>query len=621
MRKNLGIVPWVFLCLDACLILGCNATNSHLVAPSVTPLQAVLLPGQTVQFSASKNGASILNAQWSVNNIVGGTPATGIITAAGFYTAPANAGAKRVEVSVTDPSDKLTGTSSVVLFDQNHIEPGVISPSRNPQVALYALTLPMGASMQVEFGTTTGYGLTTWTRPAPDAGGVMAMFVAGMRGFTTYHMRGNIVLPDGTKVFDADHTFTTGGLSAARRPHVTVNAPGGLAPGPGIELLDMVGNVPPSGPVMTAAYDLEGNLIWYTELPDAPDVDYTFPIKLLPNGNFLLIYTGNAAANGIREINLAGDVVSQFTGFQVEQALQQGNFETDSVWLHHDILPLPNGHLILLASTNKTFADLPGFPGNTLVPGDVLIEVDETFKPVWFWSTFDHLDINHHPFDFPDWTHANAVLYSPDDGNLILSMRNQNWVVKIDYRDGKGTGDILWRLGPDGDFVITGGTLADFNYGQHYPNLVAGKSAGVFPLMMFDNGNDRFVDAKGTKCGRPGTPACYSRPVLFQLDENANTAQIAWQYKLPAFSACCGSVGILSNGNAEYDIALSGLPPQISTIQEVTMETTPQLVWEMDVTGQLVYRGFRIPSLYPGVEWTPEAVTQANAKPAESRNP
>ena len=29
---------------------------------------------------------------------------------------------------------------------------------------------------------------------------------------------------------------------------------------------------------------------------------------------------------------------------------------------------------------------------------------------------------------FPDWTHTNAVLYSPDDGNLIVSMRHQNWI-------------------------------------------------------------------------------------------------------------------------------------------------------------------------------------------------
>jgi len=54
----------------------------------------------------------------------------------------------------------------------------------------------------------------------------------------------------------------------------------------------------------------------------------------------------------------------------------------------------------------------------------------------------------------------------------------------------------------------------------------------------------------------------------------------------------------------------------ISRIQEVTMDSNPQLVWQMDVTGdygQLVYRGFRLPSLYPGVEWTQSAIATANA--------
>ena len=50
----------------------------------------------------------------------------------------------------------------------------------------------------------------------------------------------------------------------------------------------------------------------------------------------------------------------------------------------------------------------------------------------------------------PDWTHTNAIIYSADDGNLIISIRHQNWLVKIDYNNGAGTGDILWHLGLSG---------------------------------------------------------------------------------------------------------------------------------------------------------------------------
>ena len=64
----------------------------------------------------------------------------------------------------------------------------------------------------------------------------------------------------------------------------------------------------------------------------------------------------------------------------------------------------------------------------------------------------------------------------------------------------------------------------------------------------------------------------------------------------------------LSNGNLEYDVAFNLFTPGVSTFQEVTQEQTPQLLWQMNITGQLAYRGFRIPSLYPGVEWTQAAI-------------
>jgi hypothetical protein len=87
------------------------------------------------------------------------------------------------------------------------------------------------------------------------------------------------------------------------------------------------------------------------------------------------------------------------------------------------------------------------------------------------------------------------------------------------------------------------------------------------------------------------------------LDENAKTAQILWQYELPVFSDCCGRINVLGNGNAEYDIAVFLASRFSSRIQEVTQETVPWLVRQMDLNGQVAYRAFRISSLYPGVEW------------------
>jgi arylsulfate sulfotransferase len=483
------------------------------------------------------------------------------------------------------------------------IQGGVVTPTPNPQVARYTIAPPHGATVTIDFGTDTTYGLKTWAVPAPLDGSRVSILVAGMRAFTTYHMRARMNLPDGSQSFDSDHVFNTGGLPTERIPEVVVTRPDGLDPSPGIELIDAFDvsqePIPSAEKVTASAFDLEGNLVWFYDVDDAGELDTPFPIKLLPNGDFLLVVTGGF--NGIREIDLAGETVSQFSVGDVNQALSRAGFQLAIGALHHDILPLPNGHLILLANTFQSFTNLSGFPGTTQVTGDALIDLDRSRTPVWVWSTFDHLDVNHHPFGLPDWTHANAIIDSPDDGSLILSMRNQDWVIKINYRDGAGDGSILWRLGPNGDFVTPGGSPSDFNYAQHYPVLTGAKSSGVFPLMLFDNGNSRIVDSNGTACGSPGAASCYSRPVLFQLDETSKTAQILWQDKLSLFSGCCGSINTLENGDAEFDIALAPIQPSGSRIQEVTQELVPRLVWQMDVIGQLAYRAFRMPSLYPPV--------------------
>jgi arylsulfate sulfotransferase len=52
-----------------------------------------------------------------------------------------------------------------------------------------------------------------------------------------------------------------------------------------------------------------------------------------------------------------------------------------------------------------------------------------------------------HEGKHPWRTHANAVLYSKDHGNILISMRHENIVDKMDYEDGKGTGGVIWRLG------------------------------------------------------------------------------------------------------------------------------------------------------------------------------
>ena len=158
----------------------------------------------------------------------------------------------------------------------------------------------------------------------------------------------------------------------------------------------------------------------------------------------------------MREVDLAGRTVREITADQLNVALRAAGYPLQIASVHHEVIRRSNGHWILLVNEYRDFQDLPGHPGKTSVLGDALVDLDTNNQPVWVWRAFDHLDINRQPIWFPDWTHANAIVYTAD-GNLLLSMRHQSWVIKIDYANGTGTGDVLWRLGADGDFAIEGG--------------------------------------------------------------------------------------------------------------------------------------------------------------------
>lgn len=81
------------------------------------------------------------------------------------------------------------------------------------------------------------------------------------------------------------------------------------------------------------------------------------------------------------------------------------------------------------------------------------------------------------------------------------------------------------------------------------------------------------------------------------------TAQFALHLTAPAYSFFGGNSALLKNGNLEY-CESAGLPgPVTGHIYEVTNNSSATTVWEMVVNGAYAYRGQRIPSMYPGVQW------------------
>jgi arylsulfate sulfotransferase len=612
-----------------CLLSGCASSLSPVVSPS----EAVVSAGQTAQFTASVNGVPGSGLTWMVNGIPGGSATIGTISPNGLYTAPLSLPAQPVNVTATPTINVLVDQPSqpalVQFFNPSKPSLGYVANTGNPLVASYTILAPQGASVEVQFGASTNYGLNTWTQPAPEDGGPVTILVAGMRASSKYHMQALIHLPDGTQVSDGDHTFTTGALPAPP-PNITVQQTSGTTPAPGVEMLCL--DLQNGGSNLTGVVtDLSGNVIWYYDFGGVglwPE-----PMKLLPNGHILMVVdpetTGGSASpsapnlsttNEIREIDLAGNVIYRITLPELNSALTSIGASFQAGVFHHDVLKLPNGHYILLVNYGKVFNDQPGLPSGTAVTGDALVDWDpQVGGPVWTWSTFDHLNVSRIPYGITngtvDWTHSNALVYTPDDGNLILSMRNQNWIIKINYKNGTGDGSILWRFGYQGDFTLPSGEAPiEWNYGQHYPTIVSPNSAGDFSMMFFNDGNNRLVNSNNAVCGSTGVVNCYSSVPIFDVNENTKMAQVETEANLsPAYSTCCGDALTLLNGDFEYDVPMDVNRPGFSYVQEVTQLQNPQLVWQMNIQGQLAYRAFRIPSLYPGIEWTQGALATSEA--------
>ncbi len=135
--------------------------------------------------------------------------------------------------------------------------------------------------------------------------------------------------------------------------------------------------------------DLSGLLWAYDSGTSLPAGEVAGPVKLLPNGHFLIgfaIGVPDGVNSVIQEVDLSGKVIWQLTSAQLNQALAAATCAGCNITVvgtHHDFAPLPNGHLVVIASTQQVVS-------GTTVTGDVLIDLDQNRKPVWLWNEFDH---------------------------------------------------------------------------------------------------------------------------------------------------------------------------------------------------------------------------------------
>ncbi len=414
----------------------------------------------------------------------------------------------------------------------------VVSPMANPLVALYSAPPSPGASMYVQFAE-QGPSLA-WqnTSPLPIVPGESTNFiVAGMLPNTTYLMRN--VLDNGTVSLPVN--FTTGSLPANLQfPTFSVVQPpaAGTDMSQGMIFHAGVNKTTAKNAVNTVATDLSGNVIWYFD-PLASNFP-GYAQNLEPDGTVMMLggnVVGVAAGyNTLRQVDLAGDTLRQ-TDIRAMNAELAAMHQPQILDFDHEAKLLPNGDTVVLASTPK-IVNYKGKP--TRFNGDLVIVLNQNFQPVWVWNSFRWLNTNRLGTDQPvatDWLHANSVSYSPEDGDLVVSLRAQDWAIKIAYANGKGNGHIVWKLGAGGNFKAISNTPQPWFSHQHDVRYINDNT-----ILVFDDGNTRAAK----------NPQVDSRGQEWILNEQNMTATLVVNADMGNYSNFLGSSELLPNGNLAF---------------------------------------------------------------------
>jgi arylsulfate sulfotransferase len=465
-----------------------------------------------------------------------------------------------------------------------------VTPTANPLVFIYsAPPCPRGARMRVVFGDAAGVRQNTPYHDC-DARYSMNFYLAGMRANTDYSARHSLEAPAGN-VTASPVTFTTGGVSLAFPAAVPLSTP---PPSYQTILLQSVLNG------RSIATDLNGNLVWYSP----PGL--TLLTRVNSGGTFLGIFEDGSQppeAQYFREFDLAGVTIAETNAAAVnEQLAAIGKRPITS--FHHEAIRLPGGSYLVLAGSEQILAGVQG-PGDVDVLGDTILVLDRDLRVRWVWDSFDHLDpsrpaVLDETCTYPatvacsafygakianDWLHGNSLQLTPD-GNLLYSVRHQDWVVKIDYRSGTGTGNILWRMGAGGDFKMIAPAENPWFSHQHDPQFLSDNQT----LILIDNGNTRISNA-----GDKGS----SRGQVLRVDEQARTVTLVLNADLKVNSSALGTAQLLPNGNYHFDAGFIVDPanPAARFSQALEVDPSGNIVWGMQIKAQ-EYRSYRMDDLY-----------------------
>ena len=615
LKSNLNLAPRIILFFGVALAAS-QATYAELnvtLSPSLASPQPV---GQSVVLTAtvSNDTNPALRYRFTVQRP--GSSAFNMLAdyrqANALQWSTLQEGTYQIQIQAWDPTTWQTGEAVIPFQFTSRITGAmpVVSPSSHPLVAIYSAP-PCTGIIQVLYRPTKGT-IYSYSNVLPCQSGVSANFyIGGMRAQTSYTMLHRLV-NNGKITWGPPLIFQTGSIpSTFATASITIPSSSSTSLAEDIVLQSFIALAPGQGFAKSGfpptAYNLRGEVVWYDPTTLGNRTYLTRPVA----GGTFLVYIDEKVPDesAVREIDLQGDVVRETNVYTISQQLALLHQPAIN-WMSHEALRLPSGHTLVLGMTERILTDVQG-QGSVDVVGDMIIDLDQNFQVAWTWSTFDHLPNNRiailgetcannlapcGPLYLAaianDWTHCNSLYLLPD-GNLVLSIRNQDWVVKIDYQNGAGSGQILWTLGNLAEqagtpyFTLAGG-IDPWPWFSHQHDV------------EFDGTNYELMDNGNTRVSPPplGLGSGNSRGQVYSLDETTMVASQLISADLGAYSHAFGSAQLLSNG--DYWFGLGAL----STSSGAALDTTQEVVPHSQSFSYFVefpskaYRTFRLSSLY-----------------------
>lgn len=340
------------------------------------------------------------------------------------------------------------------------------------------------------------------------------------------------------------------------------------------------------------AIDADGNVRWYSTNYSQHTIEQT------DNGHFLILTKKNVDSmvyNDLIETDVLGRVYKEYSFNSKVKSNDSNNAKDEMTVIHHDLLELPNKDILATVNDGSKYKE------------DVMVQISHKTGKVVKVIDLKKLLPSSMYKNYKagtdgkiDWFHQNAVDYDKTDNTIMISGRNQDMTMKLDYKTNKiiwiysGKKKSSWPkkyrskiLTPTKGTSITGG-----QHGLYQLD----KTADGEDIILYDNNID-------VTNGDKKTSGKYSQAVQYHINLNNMTIDQTWAYGKSLgkanFTNIIGYAERESNGNTLIDF---GFKDQGKESNIIEVDADGNQVFNVTIKNAAskayVYRAYRL-EFYP----------------------